>query len=302
MAHRRLLVRILLEDVALTTGLAVLVAAMALGTLHLSPSDVDTHCRALGDRAAEMGWWARTVDLLAASASMHFCDSPIVRGSTVIGALRAAQTTGLLVGAAMLLSAVIAIPLGMLCAVEGAQRSLGVRAVRRGVALLSSVPVLVWCTAIFLIAARTFNVIPGDTQHARLTMGLGVMALTLGDRLVIDLLLRTEQATRETLAQPYFRLVRAGGFGVARHLLQSLVSPIATALLTRTMYLVGSAIVVELLFDLPGLGVVVRESLATATPSPKVAMAATLVVIAAGVATRVVQRTATASADRRSVA
>lgn len=304
MAHPRPLARILVEDVALTAGLGVLVAAMALGTLHLSPSDVDWQCVALGDRATAMRWWARTVELLKATASLSFCDSPIVRGATLVGALRAAQTTAVLVGAAMLLSAAIAIPLGMLCATGSSRPSVArlLHTFQRVLATISSVPVLVWSTAIFLVAARGFGVIPGDTQHATVSVALGVLAMTFGDRLLIDVLQRTEHATRDVLEQPYFRLVRAGGFGVSRHVLQSLVGPLATALLTRTMFLVGSAIVVELLFDLPGLGVVIRESLATATPAPRVAMAATVVVIGAGVAARVMQRAVTALADRRTLA
>lgn len=304
MAHPRPLARILVEDVALTAGLGVLVAAMALGTLRLSPSDVDWQCIALGDRAASMGWWARTLELLKATASLGFCDSPIVRGATLAGALRAAQTTAVLVGAAMVLSALIAIPLGVLSATGSSRPAVEplLRGLQRALAAISSVPVLVWCTVIFLVAARGFGVIPGDMRHATLSLALGIVAMTFGDRLLIDVLQRTEHATRDVLEQPYFRLVRAGGFGVSRHVLQSLVGPLATALLTRTMFLVGSAIVVELLFDLPGLGVVIRESLATATPAPKVAMAAAVVVICAGVTARVLQRAVTALADRRSLA
>ena len=158
---------------------------------------------------------------------------------------------------------------------------------------------LVWCTLLFVVLARGFGVIPGDTTHPYLTTAVAVVALVCGDRMVAELVERVELATKDTMANPYMRTVRAGGFGVRAHLVRSLVSPIATAVMGRAMFLVSGAIVVELIFDLPGLGSLIRQSLGRATPDPKVALAATMAVVAFGAACRITQRSVLWLADRR---
>jgi peptide/nickel transport system permease protein len=174
-----------------------------------------------------------------------------------------------------------------------------VRVARRGIDAVSSLPVLVWCTLLFVLLARGFGVIPGDDKHPYLTTAVAVVALLSGDRLLAELVQRVESATTDTLGEPYMRTVRAGGFGVRTHLARSLVSPIATAVMSRAMFLVSGAIVVELIFDLPGLGSLIRQSLGRATPDPKVALAATMALIAIGALFRAGQRSAIWMVDRR---
>jgi peptide/nickel transport system permease protein len=194
-------------------------------------------------------------------------------------------------------SMLIAIPMGVRLAMPGS--SAAIRIARICVDAISSIPVLVWCTLLFVVLARGFGVIPGDDRHPLLTTAVAVIALLSGDRLLAELVQRVESATRDTLQEPYMRTVRAGGFGVRAHLARSLVSPIATAVLSRAMFLVSGAIIIELIFDLPGLGSLIRQSLGRATPDPKVALAATMALIAFGTVFRATRQGVVWLVDRR---
>jgi ABC-type dipeptide/oligopeptide/nickel transport system permease component len=174
-----------------------------------------------------------------------------------------------------------------------------VRALRRVVDAVSSAPVLVWCTLIYLVMARVIGKIPGSDDLPVVTLVLSALALVMGDRLLADMVQRVEIATRETLNEPYMRTVRAGGFGVRRHLMQSLVAPVATAVQSRAMFLISGAIIVELLFDLPGLGSQITQSLQSGDQQPMVTLAASMALVLFGLIFRAVQRVATRLADRR---
>lgn len=287
--------RAITKELALFVVLSAALACMALGTLAMSPGTLGAHCQSLDGSA--LHWLGRTVELLRTAAWFDFCDSSITRGSIVAGTLRAAIVTAKLVIASAACLMLIAVPLGMQSAHPNA--SALVRALRHLVATLSAMPVLVWASAIFIALARGAHIIPGDERHATLSLVVAVIALTFGDRLLADLTQRVELATRDVLAEPYMRMVRAGGFGLTRHLAQSLVSPVVTAIASRAMFLVSGAIVAELLFDLPGLGALIRESLGRANPDPKVALAAALALIAFGALFRVTQFVAQRAADAR---
>ncbi len=277
--------------------LALLLTSFALGTLAIPAQEVSWSCVPLGPDAAQFGWVRRTMELLSSGVTLGFCDSPITRGAIIPGTIRAAGTTGLLVLLASVCSTLIAVPLGMRLAMPGS--SVAVRITRTGIDAISSLPVLVWCTLLFVVLARGFGVIPGDARHPYLTTAVAVLALVSGDRLLAELVQRVESATSDTLSEPYMRTVRAGGFGVRAHLARSLVSPVATAVLSRAMFLVSGAIIVELIFDLPGLGSLIRQSLGRATPDPKVALAATMALIAFGTVFRATRQSVVWLVDRR---
>ena len=287
----------MIRECVLVALLATVMVSMALGTLSFSSAEVAWTCQALGAGAADFGWTRRTLELMATALTFGFCDSPITRGSIVAGTLRAALTTAQLVLAAIILVVLIAVPLGVRAATHAGSRV--TRAVRGGFDVVSGLPVLFWCTLTFMVMARACDIIPGSEGHAVITAVVAVASLVSGDRLLSDLVQLVELATQDIRAEPYMRTVRAGGFGVSRHLLQSLVPPVATAVMARAMLLISGAIVAELLFDLPGLGALIRESLGRANPAPKVALAASLALIGFGLVFRALSRTAEHLADGR---
>lgn len=165
------------------------------------------------------------------------------------------QSTTLVIGA-MCCALVVALPTGMATAMApyNARR----RAAARLLIAVSSMPAIVWATVLLLTSLKLEISL---TTNARLAFLAALATLVLGDRLVGDLTARVESATKELLDEPYLRTVRASGFHVVRHVAQGLVPPVADAVASRTLFLIGGAIVVERLFDIRGLGFRVFESL-----------------------------------------
>ena len=287
----------LLRECALVIVLATVLVSIALGALHFPPTALGQSCQPLGPGAVDYGWARRTMELMGTAFAMGFCDSPITRGPIIAGTLRAATITAQLVLTSMTGVVLLAIPLGIRAASHDGSRV--TRALRQALDVVSGLPVLFWCTLLYLVLARGFDMIPGSNGHALVTLAVAMAALIGGDHLLSDLVRRVELATREIRSEPYMRTVRAGGFGESRHLLLSLVPPIATTVMARAMFLVSGAIVVELLFDLPGLGTQIRESLGRENPDPQVALAASMALIGFGFVFRVLHRAAVYAADRR---
>ena len=166
----------------------------------------------------------------------------------VASTVSATVVTTTLVMATVALVLLIAVPVGVLSVTRPESRLW--RVARQSLESLSSLPVLLWCTAIVLVVARVFQQDPTGVMAPAYV----IIALVMGDRLLAELTQRVAIATSEILAQPYMRLVRAGGFGLQRHLLQSLAGPVAATVLGRAMFLISGAIVAERIFGMPRIG------------------------------------------------
>lgn len=259
---------------------AVALIAMGLGTLP----------------GAEEGtsWLARSWALFIGPLTRDFYD-PGARFPIVSSTLHASLiTTGLVVVTVVLLLA-IAIPVGVLTVTNPDSRAW--RLVRRLLESASSLPVLLWCTSIVVLFAGVLQI---ETRGA-IAPVLAILALLLGDRLLVEMIQRIALATSEILAQPYMRLVRAGGFGLQRHLLQSLAGPIAATVLARAMFLISGAIIAERIFGLRGLGdLMLNKVLGGSGPrDPKAALAASIALIVLGLLFRAGHRVTLLMADGR---
>jgi len=285
------------REFAVVFVLSVIVVAMLLGTIPVAGDGFTWNCRPTDVIETLPGWADRTLLLLSSGFTFHVCESSLTRGH---GVLQSALITAQLVTLSMTVLLAIAIPLGVR---SGMGRNLSVtRPLRQLVEMVSNLPILFWGTLLFVLLARKFDIIAGARGHERTTMAVAVLAVTLGDRLLIDLVQRVELATREILSEPYMRTVRAGGFGVQRHVMQGLVSPVATAVLSRAMFLISGAVVAELLIDLPGLGYLITSSLSGLSPQPRVALAASMSLIFLGTVLRVAHRIVLRLADARTTA
>lgn len=96
-----------------------------------------------------------------------------------------------------------------------------------------------------------------DNPTANLTMILpAAAALSLGTSAVLLRLVRS--AMLETLNQDYIRTARAKGLGGAtiltRHALRNALVPVVTVLGIQFAALVGGTVVIEAIFNIPGLG------------------------------------------------
>ncbi|MBK9710231.1 MAG: ABC transporter permease [Kouleothrix sp.] len=161
-------------------------------------------------------------------------------------------------GLALLLSVLVGVPLGMLAALR--QHS----AVDRGLVGLSlmlySVPSfvlipLIWIANLALYRAG-FPSLPqagwGEPKH----LVLPVLVLAAANVGYITQLTRSSMI--EVLREDYVRTARAKGLPqrvvVNRHVLRNAVLPIITLLGPATAFLVTGAFVVEVLFNIPGIG------------------------------------------------
>jgi ABC-type dipeptide/oligopeptide/nickel transport system permease component len=212
-----------------------------------------------GTEALEsMGWLARALRVLSHVASGVLPEaSPLTRTTSLYADLPRLlfESTKLVVGA-MCCALLMALPTGIGAAI--APFDAKHRAVSRVLMTVSSMPAIVWATVLLLLSLKLEISI---TTNARLAFLSALATLVLGDRLVGDLITRIESATKEVLDEPYMRTVRASGFHVLRHVAQGLVPPVSDAVASRTLFLIGGAIVVERLFDIRGLGFRVFESL-----------------------------------------
>ncbi|MFD8324218.1 ABC transporter permease [Streptomyces lydicus] len=171
--------------------------------------------------------------------------------------------TALLAGLALALAAVVAVPLGVL------------QAVRRGRAadyLLTGVAFLAYATPVFflglvliLVFGQQLQLLPAEAPQADTVGGilaqapalvLPVVTAALGIVAAFSRYMRS--AVLDNLAEDYVRTARAKGQSnariMARHVLRNALIPLATLLGLYLPTLFSGTLVVESMFNYPGMG------------------------------------------------
>ncbi|WP_329399149.1 ABC transporter permease [Streptomyces lydicus] len=171
--------------------------------------------------------------------------------------------TALLAGLALALAAVVAVPLGVL------------QAVRRGRAadyLLTGVAILAYATPVFflglvliLVFGQQLQLLPAEAPQADTVGGilaqapalvLPVVTAALGIVAAFSRYMRS--AVLDNLAEDYVRTARAKGQSnariMARHVLRNALIPLATLLGLYLPTLFSGTLVVESMFNYPGMG------------------------------------------------
>ncbi|AOP48792.1 ABC transporter permease [Streptomyces lydicus] len=171
--------------------------------------------------------------------------------------------TALLAGLALALAAVVAVPLGVL------------QAVRRGRAadyLLTGVAFLAYATPVFflglvliLVFGQQLQLLPAEAPQADTVGGilaqapalvLPVVTAALGIVAALSRYMRS--AVLDNLAEDYVRTARAKGQSnariMARHVLRNALIPLATLLGLYLPTLFSGTLVVESMFNYPGMG------------------------------------------------
>jgi peptide/nickel transport system permease protein len=250
---------------------------------------------------SESSWLSRMIDHVGTALTFDFGYSTLSRRAVSETVADAAVLSLLIIGATAVLLLVVGVSLGVLSATHPSSRLVG--GVRRAFDFASGMPVLVWSTLIFLLAVWVWEVaLVSDSMEiggSLRVLTAAVLALLLGDRLLADMVRRVELSTREILAEPYMRTVRAAGLGSAGHLLRSLVSPVADLVASRSLFLIGGAIVVERVFSIPGLGFMVVDSLERPELETGLVLAASMALATIGVGFRVLRYLAVATVDAR---
>ena len=163
---------------------------------------------------------------------------------------------------ALVLSIVVAVPLGCLAAYARASwLDVVVRVVTvAGITIPSFWLGIVLLLIVFAVAPslQTFGYVPfvEDPLGNLQIMALPVLSVALP--IVANLVRMVRTAMLDSLGQDYIRTARAKGVGESRvvlvHALRAALVPVVTSIGILTGYLLAGSIVVEKVFTLPGLG------------------------------------------------
>jgi peptide/nickel transport system permease protein len=171
---------------------------------------------------------------------------------------------------AMVLSLLLAIPLGVVSSVK---RSTGVDSLVRVLGLLGlSIPNFWLASMLILLVSQHFRgglptygyVYPNQDLLGSLR-SLFLPALALGTANMAILMRMTRSSMLEVLRQEYVLTARAKGLVervvLYRHALRNALIPVVTVAGVQVGYLLGGAVVIEQIFALPGLGALVLNGI-----------------------------------------
>lgn len=175
-------------------------------------------------------------------------------------ALRLPRTLELIL-AGTLIAVVFGIPAGVYAAIH--RGGVFDRAASWVTALLLAVPVFVVGTLLVLLFAQTLRLMPAGgftpfsqdpAQHLKL---LALPAVAIAKGLAAVLFRMTRAATLDALAHDYVRTARAKGLSPRRvlavHVLRNAMNPVVTVLGLQMGTLLGGTVLVEYVFNWPGL-------------------------------------------------
>ena len=182
------------------------------------------------------------------------------------------QRVGITVELALLsvvLSAVVAVPLGMMAAIR---RNGATDLAAHTVTLLGLSMPYFWVASLLLLASSALLqwspsliwVSPFERPLTNLSqIALPVLSLSAGLMAIVMRMARS--AMLEVLDQDYIRTARAKGVRergvIVRHALQNAAIPIITVIGLQTGYLLGGAVVIEQIFGLPGIGLMILDGI-----------------------------------------
>lgn len=190
----------------------------------------------------------------------------------------------------------IGMPLGVATALHTESRLLAV--VNRTVFLISSVPVLLWA---ILVVEAGLGVIRGNLNLLERVAFSPVVILPVvfGDGLLADLVNRVRLDTAALLKEPYMRTVRAAELGVQRELYRGIAPSVAELMVSRSLFLVSSAIVAEWIFIWPGVGYETLNRLSQTGGGKELILGLVAVMIVLGIVLRVGGAVVARAADPR---
>lgn len=162
---------------------------------------------------------------------------------------------------AICLSVIIGIPLGLIAALR--QNTIVDYATTTLAILMNAMPgflLAVLLMIIFAVNLKWFPVSGSDTWKHFVLPGIaaGVMPITQNARM-------TRSAVLETIRQDYVRTARSKGIAekkvIFRHILKNALIPIITLIGTSIGTCLAGSILVEMIFNIPGMGTLINSSI-----------------------------------------
>jgi peptide/nickel transport system permease protein len=189
---------------------------------------------------------------LAAVAQGDFGVSMISREPVVSELWARLPVTGQLTLFSVLIATLLGVPLGVLTAVRARRASVGRLLSGLGV----SVPEFVLGSLVVFVFSRYALGLPAGGYDGVRSLILPSLVLSF---FAISITARTTRdAVMGVLVEPYVTAAVARGespwFIIRHHVLRNAAIPVVTLLATITAYLLGGALIVEYVFNLPGIG------------------------------------------------
>jgi peptide/nickel transport system permease protein len=164
--------------------------------------------------------------------------------------------------AAMVLSLCIALPAGIIAAIR--QYSVADYA-GTSVALVGlSIPSFWLATILTIVFSVQWHILPPSGYVALSTDPVGNLkdlvlpAVTLGTGLAAVVMRYTRSAMLEVIRQEYIKTARIKGLPekmvIFKHALRNALVPVVTVIGLQTAYLLGGVVIIEQIFDWPGIG------------------------------------------------
>lgn len=261
----------LLQFVVTTLGVVTLV----FFTLRLIPGDAasamagDTLSGEALERLREqMGLnkpiLVQYVDYLASLASLNFGET-ITTGLPISALLSAAIPITLIIAlATILLTIVVAIPLGTLAAYLAHRGHKALDNLITGAAMLVDLMPSFWTALVFLLFfSLTLGLFPASgtvslEEPGAFVRRIALPVLVLAVTQVATMARITRTAVLEVLSEDYIRTARSMGWSelrvLFRHALKNAALPIVTVVGLSFGSLLNGTIIVEFIFTIPGLG------------------------------------------------
>jgi ABC-type dipeptide/oligopeptide/nickel transport system permease component len=182
-------------------------------------------------------------------------------GRSVVEELsRAFPATALLAVAAMILTILLVIPMGITSAVKKGR--LWDKATLAGSLLLIAAPNFFQAIILILVFSISWRILPVAGFGTARNLILPSLALALSNAAISTRLMRT--SALEVLGEKFITVARAKGLSewlvIWKHTLRSALIPLTAYLGTQFGYLFGGAAVVETIFLWPGLGRLLVDS------------------------------------------
>ncbi len=186
-----------------------------------------------------------------------------ITGQPILGTIMSRlPATAELTVAALLLSLCIALPTGIIAAIR--QYSVADYAGTTLSLLGLSLPSFWLATILTIVFSVIWHVLPPSGFVAITTDPVGNLrdlilpAVTLGTGLAAVVMRYTRSAMLEVVRQEYIKTARLKGLPermiIAKHALKNALMPIVTVIGLQTAYLLGGVVIIEQIFDWPGIG------------------------------------------------
>ena len=219
----------------------------------------------------EANVWSRYLDWLAGAVTGDFGES-LVSGASVSSTLWTAFLRSLLIAVpAMLVGIVVSVVLGI---VAGARRGTAADSSISVIALLAmSIPEFVVATLLVLAFAIAVPVFPAvvldgaDASASELLRAAVLPALTLILSMAAYIIRATRSSTIDVLATEFATTAELKGVPrrrvLWRHVVPTAILPVLPVISINVAWLLGGVVVVESVFNYPGLGRLMIDSVST---------------------------------------